>query len=72
MLRKVDRGIRLTLTGGTYAQKWRVKVRRGRDHIYTTDAGTSLIRTFRWTSGTNTVKVYTDGQLVVKRAITVR
>jgi hypothetical protein len=72
MLRKVDRGIRLVLTGGTYEQKWRVKVRLGRDHTYVTKPGQSLIRTFRWTSGRHTVKVFTDGQRVAKRAITIR
>jgi hypothetical protein len=72
MLRKVDRGIRLVLTGGTYEQKWRVKVRLGRDHTYVTKPGQSLIRTFRWTTGTHTVKVYTDGQRVAKRSITIR
>lgn len=72
MLRKVDSGIRLVLTGGTYEQKWRVKVRLGKTHKYTTAPGKSLIRTYRWTSGRHVVKVYTDGQMVVKRAITVR
>ena len=72
MLRKVDRGIRLVLTGGTYEQKWRVKVRLGRDHTYVTKPGQSLIRTFRWTAGRHTVKVFTDGQMVARRAITIR